>query len=250
MIDGFVATNTGLPVIIFKADSGNRATVYGTAEGRRWVAWSGPRPSGATWFADPLAPLGVDATYTLGATDRVVLRRRGGVGDMLTRSDGRSPVHFVWRGDDSIEHHPGLSSMSTANGMADRWPLVPQPVTVSVELETTGADTSRMRAYATVRDQLLLMHDRTLCQVEGCDVPPVRRIVIESASEERTEHRDRARRRWTLKVLDRSADDARVVDRRGQAVVTWGEWQKLDGHFVHGSVVDIARRLGYVGEGF
>lgn len=242
-ISGFVASHTGLPSVSFTPTVGKLSVVWGSAGGRRWVAWCGVGRGGSVVFSDPQAPIGAVTVYEFEGS-RVSLTRRSVGSHLLTDLTGRKRVRFRWLGDDGIEHYPGLSSLSTSNGAVDRWPLVSEPEQVSVEIATVDADTWLMREFATCRDQLLLVHDPVICEVEGCDIPGVRRCVLLSAQESRTEHRDHARRRWQLKVADRSADAGRVAPFSGGPVVTWGEWDAFDHHWEHRTVEELAGLVG------
>ena len=108
------------------------------------------------------------------------------------------------------------------------------PETGHLECLTTGTDTETLRRLAVRHGRLVIIHDETVCEVPDCDVPAVRACVVTRASESRTGVVTRATRAWSITVQDRPG--LTDVTRPGgdltdfmAPVVTWGEWQSLDG---------------------
>lgn len=236
---GWVARHTGMPTMRLTTTAGVRAEVRAKAGAQEWVAWAQIGTGSPAIFSDPLAPVGQETTYTLGSRS-VRLTRRPLGGHVITDEHGRLVVHMRVTGDDSVSHATGITSMATTMGAADRWPLVTPPEEYRLECLTSGEDTTTLRSLVRAHGRVIVLHDPATCQVPDCDIPPVRRCVVTSASEARTGRVDQAVRAWQITLSDRSRDEWRLPPDHGGApgavpavpgapAVTWGDWQKIDG---------------------
>ena len=242
---GWTATHTGLPSLRFPSTAGVRWQVVGRAGGRSWVAGRGVGHGDDVILSDPLAPVGVAVVYHAGS-ESVTLTRASMGSHLITDSTGHVVSRVRWVGDDSRTVNVALSSLSTARGVADRWPLVQPPETVTMECLTDGADTATLRALAAVHDTIVVVHDQTLCRIPGCDVKPIRACVVSRASESRARNIAAATRSWSLTLEDRpglvneTSPGGRIAPFHAP-VVTWGEWQALDGGWAHRTYLELCQ---------
>ena len=185
-------------------------------------------------ISDPLAPVGEPVTYTLG--DSSVTLTRGSRGShMVTDPTGHQAAMIRWLMDDSTDMGVAVTAMTTARGRVDRWPLVPEPETVTLDCLTERDDTAMMRSLAVAASRLVIVHDPTICQIQDCDIPPVRAVTVTKASHQRTRRVPVAQRQWSLTCEARDGlEQVGAPTWRGQRgyaapVVTWGEWEAYDG---------------------
>lgn len=245
---GWVARHTGMPSLRIPTTAGTWGQVTATSGGRQWVAWRGLGTGADVLVSDPLAPVGQAVTYSLGARSVTLTRATLG-GHAVTDRCGRTVAVVRLTGDDQIAHDPGVSALSTSGGVADRWPLMASPVVVSMEALTVGAATAAMRSLLTRRARLVVLHDPSVCEVRGCDIPLVRDVVVSAASESRTGAVMRATRAWSLTLQDRTGlpevaapgGPAGGPAVPGAPVVSWGEWQALDGGWAHRTYVELCQ---------
>lgn len=248
---GWVAEHTGMPSMRLTTTRGVRSEVRARCGDSEWVAWSQVGTGEPVIFSDPLAPVGQETVYTLGSR-AVRLTRRPLGGHVITDEYGRMVARIRVTGDDSVAHSTGLSTMATTMGAADRWPLVTPPEEYRLECLTAGGDTATLRSLVRAHGRVVVLHDRDTCQVPGCDIPPVRRCVITSATEARTGRVDLAVRSWQITLSDRSRDKWRLPPGKGgdaagvpsvpaAPAVTWGEWARIDGAWQHRTYEELCR---------
>lgn len=258
-LSGFVHEVTGLPSLRFTVAAGVRGELVGSHGQDRWVLWSGVGSGGEVVLSDPLAPLGVEVSYSLGG-ERVRLTRPALGAHAVSDESGRVVARVVLAGDDSVSHESGVSTLNLASGVADRWLMRGVPDEVQLVCRTSGDDTAALRALCAYRGSVIVLHDPTVCEVEGCDIPLVRRCVVVSGHERRSERTDVAVREWDVKLSDRSrgvwrggvvvsssAPNAKGGGGFAAPAVTWGEWQKLDGGWRSRTYLELCKLIGGMG---
>lgn len=197
-------------------------------------------------ISDPLAPVGEPVTYTLGSSS--VTLTRGSLGShMVTDPTGHQAAMIRWLMDDSTDMGVAVTAMTTARGRVDRWPLVPEPQTVTLDCLTERDSTATMRTLAVMASRLVIVHDPTVCQIDGCDIPPIQPVTVTKASHQRTSRKPVAQRQWSLTCEARDGlEQVGAPSWRGQRgcaapVVTWGEWEAYDGVWTARTYLEVCR---------
>lgn len=239
-LTGWVASHTGMPCVT-PSETG---PVWA---GRRLLAVVGESRVGVP-VCDPLAPVGRETVYRQGASE-IRLARASRGSHMVTDRTGHVMVPVRWLGSDDTDMGVSVVSQRTSRGVADRWPLVGAPSSFSMECVTSGAATEALRALVSGAGRLVVVHDETVCDVDGCDIEPVRVVVVSKATHQRTAHRPAVRRSWSLSCEVRDGlEDATgpmFQGARGYAsgVVTWGEWDAIDRGWAHRTYLDLCRLI-------
>lgn len=174
----------------------------GQAGESEWLAGEGVGPA---VFADPWAPLGVPATYTLTA---------GSGGPWVS-----GPALRSFRGDDVVTDLSGRT-VAGFRRAADGDPWAPEPRSSFVDVPgsaygafaadpvagrgggeltawTTGADTRTLRRLVDANRPLIVLHNKARCRVE-CDTDAVSTVLLTGAPAERRGRTDVAERSWGL----------------------------------------------------
>lgn len=221
---GFVARHTGMPTLV--PDPGRGKVL--TRDDERLIELE---PDG-TPISDPLAPLGAETVYVQ-AGAYVHLTRPSYGTSIVTPADGHGPVAVDVIGEDSWSAQTSVATAQTVGGPADRWPSVPDPVSVSVELRTRGAAASaRLLEILRTPGRVVLLRDPAESDVPDDDVQPVRVLTVTRAQADRTRSTLRATREWqvTATLRDGLSDPTsrrRAVEGDGSPCITWGEWVDL-----------------------
>lgn len=190
-----------LPLVRARVESTGPWALYGESEGRRWKVAEGV---GDRWLSDPWAPVNVATTYTLTAGGSVesagpAMRPYSGE-SALTDLAGRGVVDFRWHDGDDQAQDPRHVFFDVPGAALS--PYLSADVAGAgggaFSARTSGAGTVAMRALVAANDAVILHHNQALCRVPGCDVDPVRTVLLTAAPERRTGHVDRATREWSL----------------------------------------------------
>ena len=219
---GWTATHTGLPSLSAVGPCTVRS-------GERVVAIVA---AGETrLFSDPLAVVG-ENRYTDGVDEIMVSRADDG--HLLTGMDGRTVAHIALLGDDPVDHDSGVAFFGNTDAV--RWPIRTPKLTGTLTARTQGVDTDAMRLLARARMKAISVHSVRACQIPGCDIPPVRALVVTGASEKRDGVVTAARREWSIGWREAGADSVPPAP-----VVTWGEYEALGKGWQHYSALDLAQ---------
>lgn len=232
----WVASHTGLPsfhlagswTVSAKTDATQRLVASGTGE---------------AVFSDAAAPVNEPIDYTVTdetGTQNVSLTRTGTHPRFITDQWGRQIVPIIWQGDDDLSVASSAEVFTTSGS---DYPVVrfskPPITTGSITLRTSLEGTPTLARLLRARAPLWLVHDRTACQIPGCDVDPTRLIAVTSeASFKRTARPDTAERVWqfTYHLLNPAG--------RGKApTVTFWEARQAGFNFGDGSYLDAAKRI-------
>lgn len=228
-----MAAHTGMPS--FRLQGAGRLVVV---NGGRRVATVGA--DGDVFVSDPGAEIGVNVSYSF-AGSTVALRRSNPFGDgfLLTDSRGRGAVNVKVLGHDSQGSDVGVSFFEGDS----QFPVVEYEwaapsYTGSLELLSGPGDTTKMRNLMQAREPLWIVHNRTTCQIEGCDFGASRLVQPTRWSAQRSPRVDAAWRQWSIeyRLLRRST----VVD---SPVVSWGDWAVTGSGWEAKSVVQLARQI-------
>lgn len=229
MMFGWIADHTGLPSLSISADDTDVQVLRG---GEPWFT---VKAGEVRLVSDATAPLGTPVTYTAGA-DTVILTRPDTGGHLITDAQGRNRARVRAVGNDDTEVPSGVSFFDQGRSFA-RWPLARQFETGEMVVRTDPADTTVLRELARVKSPVFSLHSPSACEIEDCDIPPVRQIVLTSARNQRTGRIDRAVREWDLQW--RETDESSGV----APVVTWGEYSAASDGWTHESYEDLCVRV-------
>lgn len=238
-LKGWIAKNTGLPSLW----TDWRGMVYRNGE-----EWWEPQPEQVNIpYSLPLSPIGVPVTYRQGGATFTLTRTSaatiGRGAHMLTTIDGHTTATFRWVGDDEHDMGVDVYTAKTSQGIVSRWPLMPPERTFTLECLTDPEQTRALEKMISQRTPLLLHHDKTQCQMNPCDIEPVRAIVVTKAAHARTRRAPVAQRRWNLTCSVRDLD-ALVGDLgQFQNALTWGDWDKFDHSWQRRSYMDLCRLI-------
>ena len=217
-VKAWIHKETGVPCFYLDGpDAG--AAVY---DGDRLI---NPAETGraAVSVCDPLAPPGVATTYTVG-TQRFTLTRRG-EGYAVTSLDSRTRAVVSYIGDDAREYDTRATAtdINARRTPVIRWAGVAAAYTGRLELLAYAEESARLESIIEARQPVIAVHSHDACDMQDCDVPAVRVLIITHATSQRTGRRDRVRRQWTLDYKQVDMDEARALVGT-IPVVTWGVW--------------------------
>lgn len=184
---------------------GTEWRITGTAGSHSWAAASGMSMGRDVWCTDPMAPLGMEATYRLEAAGDTVVSwpvvRRVAGSDLVTDMAGRT-VARVGRmadGGDPWEWVPGSHVLDIPGSRLPTSRLGRATVGQGgMTAETTGQGTATLAGLLESGNKLVILHDQGVCEIPGCDIAPSRLVTMTGFSAARTAHVDRARRSWDL----------------------------------------------------
>ena len=230
MITGWIATHTGLPSLLVVAET---AKVQVLRDGERWFTVAAGE---ARLVSDAAAPLGTPVTYTADG-ETVTLTRAGSGKHLITDVNGRNQARVRAVGNDDTEIPSGVSFFDQGRSFA-RWPLARQFETGEMVVRTDSEDTHALAKLAHAKSPVFSLHSPSACEIEGCDIPPVRQVVITSANHQRTGRVDRAVREWVLAWRESDGLDGAAP------VVTWGEYAAASDGWTNESYAEICRRIG------
>lgn len=236
-----VSSDTGVP-------SGASFQVTGAAGDVSWPVrvgsgvWAGEQVA----MLDPMAPVGVDVTYTLRArsTAGAVTTlsagpiTRASMGLMaVTSLDGRRAVRVridpSWTDEIKSEGRIQRFDIPGARRPVLRLDVVSQASEGTMEVHTVGDDTTMLATLMAENMPLICLHDTESCPLSGCDLPPVRLLMPLSASRTLGARRDIAERDWSIPWLevDDPTPDQRVMpsmwDEFDAVGLTWDELDAL-----------------------
>lgn len=232
----WVASHTGLPSFHVKGSW----QVVGVLDGVERLVAAG---SGAAVFSDAAAPVNEPVEYVVTdstGTSRGQLTRAGSHARFITDMWGRSVVPIIWQGDDALSLAQSAEVFTTSGS---NFPIVrfnkPAITTGAITLRTSLDGTPTLSRLVRSGSPLWLVHDRTACQIPGCDVDPVRLIAITSeTSYKRTARPDTAERVWqfTYHLLNPASHSK-------SPTVTYREARQADFKFGSGSYLDAAKKI-------
>ena len=230
MITGWIATHTGLPSLRVVAES---TKVQVLRDGELWFTVA----AGETRLvSDAAAPLGTPVVYAAGA-EAVTLTRADTGRHMVTDIRGRNQARVRAVGNDDTEIPSGVSFFDQGRPVA-RWPLARQYETGEMIVRTDAVDTAVLRELAHTKSPVFSLHSPSACEIEDCDIPAVRQIVLTSANNQRTGRIDRAVREWNLQWRETDVSSGLAP------VVTWGEYAAASDGWTHESYEDLCQRIG------
>lgn len=232
-----VASTAAVPV-------GASWTLTGASGDSQWRV----RGGGGVWageqvaMLDPMCPVESDVTYTLRwvsaagvvGTMGVGPVRRQGAGSMLVTSlDGRRMVRVVVRGDDEIGEASRIQRFDIPGSRRPvlRLDTVTDATEGTAQWSTRGADTAMLTQLMSENMPLISLHDPTVCEIPGCDIPPVRLLMPLSSRRARSKRRGVAQRDWTVPWLetDDPTPDQRVMPSTWDDLDAVGlTWAQLD----------------------
>ena len=233
VVAAWVAKHTGLPSLRFPTTAGKRWSVPASdAAGRTWTAASGMGTGAEALFSDALAAPGVPASYTLPTGNAHTLTRaetewwRG----MVSGLDGRTVPDLAW--EDAKDSREWSSSVKRFNARVSRWALEDEAVTGSATL--TLFDPSRVDVvWAMLRAHApLVVHP-------GVPTPllPSRAVTVDKVAASRLAD-DVAQFSVSWSELPW---DSPMLSGSGAPVVSWGEWQALDGGWAHRTYLELCQ---------
>ena len=202
--------------------------------------WAGEQVA----MLDPMCPVESDVAYTLrwvtpaGAIGQQSAGpiRRHGVGSMLVTSlDGRRMVRVTVRGDDEQGESARIQRFDIPGSRRPvlRLDAVSGATGGTAEWSTRGGDTALLVALMQENRPLISLHDPTVCEIPGCDIPPVRLLMPLSNRRARSARRDAAWRDWQVPWLesDDPTPDQRVMpsiwDEFDAVGLTWDQLDAL-----------------------
>lgn len=234
-LKGWVARHTGMPSLW----TDWRSPIY--IDDKEWMT---PEVSQLnTALSLPLAPVGAPVRYRQGGTTYTLTRTVPGGEHMLTSLDGHAQATFRWVGEDQTDLGLEVFSVKTKLGVADRWPLIPPERTFTLECLTTPAQTKAMEELLAKRSPLLLHHNKSVCQMNPCDIEAVRAVVVTKAAHARTKRRPQAERRWTLSCSVRDLTALRREGSHVTPVLIWGEWDAYDHQWRNRTYTELLRLI-------
>ena len=223
----WVAAHTNLPSFRFQGRPGGWFTVDAVDEaGRSWVAVAARTTGGVQALSDPLALPGVPVTYTVRGTGETVRLERPTVEwwrGLVSRMDWRVIPDLVW--EKNGDPRGWTSGVKRFNAQLARWPLRDEAVTGA------GRFVLMDPGYAPDLWRLLQRHEPLLV-VPGeptAGLPP-RVVTVDKVTSKRLTGDGwlDVEVDWTEVPLD-SPMLASPDGTRGAGVVTWGEWDAVDG---------------------
>lgn len=192
----------------------------------------------------PLTPLGESVTYRQGGASFTITRPSpAGGGHMLSSLDGRTIATFRWIGEDQTDLGVEVFTANTSGGLVSRWPLRPPERTFTLDCLTDPEQTRTMEELIAARTPLLLHHDRNLCQMDPCDIDPIRAVVVTKAAHARTRRSPAAQRRWSLTCSTRDLDALTGGTVELAPALTWGDWEKLDGQWKRRTYTELCQLI-------
>lgn len=235
MITGWIAVHTGLPSLRVVAES---AKVQVLHDGELWFTVAAGE---VRLVSDAAAPLGTPVVYTAGP-ETVTLTRADTGRHLITDVNGRNQASVRAVGNDDTEIPSGVSFFDQGRAVA-RWPLARQYETGEMVVRTDSEDTRTLADLAHAKSPAFSLHSPSACEIEDCDIPPVRQVVLTSANHQRTGRVDRAVREWDLSWRETDLSSGLAP------VVTWGEYAANSDGWSHESYVDLCVRIGGMPEG-
>lgn len=219
MFKAWIGAHNSLPCIY---SVGIDAAIGATdSTGYRWV---GDVDAAGTLLADPGAPAGEEIVYSVGleGVPDVTLVRPSFGWRMVTDLSGRGLARVRQVGSDEVSGDLGVGFNETSTGVpAIRYPRYSPAVEDTLECLTTGVDTHALRSLMDSKQPLWIIHDHSLCEVPGCDIPATQLVQPMNFKASRTGRVDVAEREWSVpyKILNPEW----FV--RQSPVVTWEEWE-------------------------
>lgn len=230
MVIGWVADHTGLPSLHVQAEESNLRVLR---DGELWFTVAAGE---VRLVSDAAAPLGAPVTYTAGG-ETVTLTRADSGKHLVTDVNGRGQARVRAVGADDTEIPSGVAFFDQGRPFA-RWPLLRQYEAGEMVVRTDSEDTRMLAELAHVKSPVFSLHSPAACEIEDCDIPSVRQVVLTSANHQRTGRVDRAVREWDLSW--RETDQSKGL----APVVSWAEYAEHSDGWTGESYVDMCRRVG------
>lgn len=232
-VTAWVAEHTGLPSFHVTADE---RIVVGDRVLRA--------PGGPVLLSDALAHPGTATVYSVGGVEISLTRRDDG--HALLDITSRRRVPLVWLGDDSDAWDPRLSMFQPSGRRSPlpRWSLRAATPSGTLAARTMGEATHVLRGLLTGdrRTPLIALHSPRACQIPGCDIDPVRVVLVGASSSIRQGRVDVATRSWSIPYQGIDPTEGRYTG--ATPVVTWGEYASLGAGWQAKSALDLAHEIG------
>lgn len=235
-LKAWIAKNTGLPTLW----TDYTAPVY--RNGQVW--WTPTLEQLSIPLSLPLSPIGEAVTYKQGGSSYTLTRATpSGGGHMLTTLDGHASTSFRWIGEDSTDLGVEVFTANTSAGLISRWPLMPPERTFTLDCLTDTDQTAAMEKIIAAKTPLLLFHNTAACDMNPCDIEPIRAVVVTKASHARTRRTPAAQRRWSLSCSTR--DIATIMGGAGEftSALTWGHWDAYDHQWKRRTYLELCRLI-------
>lgn len=229
-----------LPTVraIVSVPAGAAWELHGTTADGEWLVASGTSTGYEVVTADPWAPLGVPTSYrlTYGSTvetDGPVMRHYTGE-SAITDLTGRTVVNFRWMragGDPrSGERRAHFSRVSGSAHMPARLDPVAGMGGGGLQAQTMQPSTDTFRALLASNRPLILLHNRSRCEVPGCDTPAAQTVYFTGDDNDRSARTDAAHRVWDLpyRILPSGVRDGVVpVVSNRDVLERFASWQEI-----------------------
>lgn len=207
----WVAAHTGLPSFYYTTP-----TRVVAPDGR--VLADGTKAP--VMVSDALAEPGQDSTYTVGSS--TVTLRRTDAGHAIADKHGRNWIQVAWLGTDETNGDPRVSLLEVSQRRTPltRWKLKPSTLAGRSILRADGAKTAALNGLLSSRGPIILLYSPSGCDIPGCDIPPVRLVVVRAFSSQRSPRIDKAARIWTIDWQEYASSEA-----SGAApILTWQDY--------------------------
>lgn len=199
-------------------------TLTGSARGVSWVAAREQGRGRVHWVSDPMAPPGLEVTYTLAYGSMVetagpVTRADAGA-TLITSMDGRTVarVDRMASGGDPWDWQATTSLLDIPGSPPPARYGQPMGLVGGAVVESTGQDTWALTELVKAGRPVLILHDEASCEIPGCDIAPTLRVTLTVHRADRTDGVSAATRSW-----DVSWREARAPWRFRAPVVTWAD---------------------------
>ena len=198
--------------------------VIGQAGGHEWVAAHEVSTGSGRWLTDPMAPLGMEAVYELRygsvVESSVPVSRPAAGSDLVTSLDGRTVARVARMADggDAWSWGASLALLDIPGSAPVARYGQPSAPTGGMVAHTSGHDTRTLAAMVAAGGPLVVLHDQSVCEIDGCDIAPGLRVSLTGHDAERTGRVDIAERSWSL-----SWSEARPPWRYTAPVATWAD---------------------------
>ena len=184
------APGRAAPVVRLRVDApaGMQVSLVGEAAGLSWTVGAWLSDGQARVMADPLAPLGEEASYrvTYGSTVETagpVLRPSPGE-CVISTVDGVADALTAWYGDDPQEVEPRVHELVIPGAALPihNLDLVAGAGGGTLQAHTEGPQTGALAGLVGASVPVVLLHDSAGCQITECDIPAARTVVLIRAS--------------------------------------------------------------------
>ena len=231
----WIATHTGLPSFALVSAAGERVVLSASDGSREWIVTEYRSDGSTVYLSDALALPGVSTVYSLLGHPRAAVLKRGEVDwwrGLVSPLNGRAIPDLAWEGDG--DGRSWDSSITRFNARIARWDLETAP--------RSGGGTFVLLDPGRVEEVWrLFQRPEPLLVFPGAVTPalPPRVITVDSVTSTR-----RTPDGWLdfkVEWTEVPLDSPLVLGYSGAPVVTWGEWDDLDGAWADRTYLDLLR---------